>query len=242
MVRQGCHFGEWLQGRLGPDGPVALVTLLPQALAGGPGPRPLVTARLSPAPRLAWAAPGQGALPARRLHRLLESLGLPAPPARLLLRLPFAPGLGTGMSTASLLAAARLLAPGLSPRALAAACLAAEGASDPLMHPRPDRLLWASRQGRVLAPCRRRPARIFWAASSARRSRPGPPIPAMPTSRTWWRPGPARPALPPAPRFPRKAPGAALPCAAPQATPPPPLPATWARWAGPPRIPAPRGP
>lgn len=152
MVRQGCHFGEWLQGRLGPGGPVVLVTLLPQALAGGPDPRPVVTARLAAAPRLAWAARGQGALPPLRLHLLLAALGLPAPPARLLLHLPFAPGLGTGMSTASLLAAARLLAPGLPPRALAEACLAAEGASDPLMHPRPDRLLWASRQGRALAP------------------------------------------------------------------------------------------
>lgn len=122
---------------------MVLVTLVPDAIA--------LTARADPAPRLFWAAAGQGALPVTRLARLLAALGAAAP-ARLALRLPFAPGLGTGMSTASLLAAARLLVPGASPADLAAACLWAEGACDPLMFPRPDGLLWASREARVIGP------------------------------------------------------------------------------------------
>nr|WP_232843811.1 propanediol utilization protein [Rhodobacter amnigenus] len=93
---------------------------------------------------------GHGNLPpavlARFAHALGRSLG-----GRVQLRLPYPPGLGTGMSTAGLLAIARLTAGAQSPLALARACVAAEGASDPLMFRNPGRLLWAPRLGRELA-------------------------------------------------------------------------------------------
>ncbi|MFN7223039.1 MAG: propanediol utilization protein [Paracoccaceae bacterium] len=140
-VSQICHFGEWLQGRLGPDGPVALVTLVPESV------------RLR-ALRLPYAGCGlagmPGAVTALVLRGFLRSLGLPDQ-GRFVLRPPFAPGLGTGMSTASLVATARLAGFRGEPSVLARACIAVEGASDPLMFARPDRLLWASRQGRILA-------------------------------------------------------------------------------------------
>lgn len=137
-----CHFGEWLQGRWGGTGPLALITLMPDDLC--------VTARHRPARSLVCHAVGHGALPARSLVALHRSLHLPMR-GRTETRLPFAPGLGTGMSTASLIAHARLAGYAGPPLALARATIAAEGASDPLMFDKPDQIIWASRQGRVLA-------------------------------------------------------------------------------------------
>ncbi|MCA0943091.1 propanediol utilization protein [Salipiger pacificus] len=124
------HFGEWLQGRIGEDGPVALVTVR--------------------CPALTVSAPGEGELPFTRdqLARFAAWLGI-AP------RFPgttrTAPlGGGAGTSSATLIALARAAGATASAETLAAACLAIEGASDPLMFARPDALLWASREGRIL--------------------------------------------------------------------------------------------
>ncbi|MBS0123999.1 propanediol utilization protein [Thetidibacter halocola] len=124
------HFGEWLQGRLGPQGPVALVTVACPALrvrAGG-----------TPPP-----------LPPETLARFCRALDLPSD------RLPglamdMPPGGGAGASTAALVAIARLMGFAGTTEALVAACIGAEGASDPLMLPRPDAVLWASRTGRIV--------------------------------------------------------------------------------------------
>ncbi len=132
------HFGEWLQGRLGPDGPVALVTL-PCAAVG-------VAATLS-------ARPGRGLRlrggEADAVARLLAGLGVGLE-GEVTLRPRAAPGLGTGVSTASLVAVARLAGWRGPVLTLARACVRAEGASDPLMFADPARVLWASRAGRVL--------------------------------------------------------------------------------------------
>lgn len=133
-----CHFGEWLQGRLGPEGPLALVTLVPKGVG--------LTAWHRPARGLFSHAMGYGALSPAILARFGQALG-GQPQGRILLRLPYPPGMGTGMSTAGLLAVAGA---GFSPEILARACIAAEGASDPLMHPAPAQRLWAPREGRVL--------------------------------------------------------------------------------------------
>lgn len=127
------HFGEWLQGRIGPNGPVALVTLA--------------------CPVLSVRAPGRGLrLPEMfsdaQLARFRNALGIAAPWPELGCDIP--PGAGAGASTACLVAAARGAGFDGSDAALARACLAAEGASDPLMFGAADRLLWASRAGRVL--------------------------------------------------------------------------------------------
>lgn len=128
------HFGEWIQGRLGPDGPVVLVTLACAALcARAPGtrlrPRDLVgSARLD-----AFAA----ALGIER--RDFPDLDCDMPL-----------GAGAGASTACLVAAARALGFRGTPETLARACLAFEGASDPLMYDVPDSLLWASRRAEVV--------------------------------------------------------------------------------------------
>lgn len=140
------HFGELLQGRLGPDGPLALVTLPAPALA--------VTAELRPGPFRLHCAGGRFLLRAQAaaLHRAVA--GGP-PRGRLLMRSDMPPGGGAGSSTAALLAAAavyaaaRGLPPG-PPERLAQLCLGIEGATDPLMHPEPGRLLWAPREARVL--------------------------------------------------------------------------------------------
>lgn len=140
------HFGEWLQGRAGPAGPVALITLACPTKGGhvtvsGNGP---------------FQLSGAAAADAHAARLCLEALGLRAQgQVRLSHDLP--PGGGAGMSTATLIALARAAAraqgqPPPTAQALARGCLAAEGALDPLMLARPDAVLWASRQGRVIRP------------------------------------------------------------------------------------------
>ncbi len=130
--------GELVQGRLGPAGPVALITLPCPVLAAKawrrPGPFHLHQ------PGGAVLRPAQGA-------EVLRRLGLPVA-GRFVLRSGLPPGGGAGASTAALVALAR--AAGADEAGIAGACLAVEGASDPLMFAAPERVLWASRQGRLL--------------------------------------------------------------------------------------------
>lgn len=134
-VRVEGHFGELLQGRLGPKGPVVLVTL--------------------PCPALAVAATPSsvrdphGLLPAPRARALLDRLGLREPPPYALTAM-MPRGGGAGASTAALVALARFAGSDHAPGRLARACVAVEGASDPLMFPAPERLLWASRQAETI--------------------------------------------------------------------------------------------
>ncbi|PZX42179.1 uncharacterized protein involved in propanediol utilization [Roseinatronobacter thiooxidans] len=138
-VRVDGHFGEYLQGRLGPDGPVVLVTL-PCPLTG-------VIGTHHPA-RHGLKLAGAG-LSVPQVQRFIASLrGRLTGHVRLRARM--AAGLGTGVSTARLVALARLSGWDGPPEVLARACIAVEGASDPLMFAAPERLLWASRQGRAL--------------------------------------------------------------------------------------------
>ena len=133
------HFGELMQGRIGPDGPVALITLPCETLA--------VHGQAGPARGLRLHDPARLIRPGGA-RRLLAMLGHDR--GRFALRATMPPGGGAGASTAALVALARLAAPDVPPRVLARACLAIEGASDPLMFPAPARLLWASRRGDVL--------------------------------------------------------------------------------------------
>jgi hypothetical protein len=132
------HFGEWLQGRLGPGGPVALVTLA----------CPVRGARASVAPDAELVvAGGAGLLTPERCARFLAALGLPAA-GRVRLRADLPPGGGAGMSTAALVALAR--AAGGAEAGIAQACRAVEGATDPLMLDAPDAVLWAPRRAQAL--------------------------------------------------------------------------------------------
>lgn len=134
------HFGEFLQGRLGPDGPVVVVTL--------PCPAASVAARVSPAAGLAIHGGGQRLLTPDHARRFLARLGLPAR-GRVTLRATMPVGGGAGASTAALVALARAMGHDDSAVSLAMAAIATEGASDPLMFAAPERLLWASREGRT---------------------------------------------------------------------------------------------
>lgn len=134
------HFGEWLQGRLGPSGPVALITLACPALH--------VTAERLADGEFGLCQQAPPILPEARARKFLSDLGLPwRGHYRLHANMPA--GGGAGSSTAALLALAR--AAGHDGRGLAPACIAAEGASDPLMLEAPDAVLWAPREGKVLA-------------------------------------------------------------------------------------------
>lgn len=130
-IRVAGHFGEWLQGRLGPEGPLVLVTVACPALG----------VRVCEA--------GGSLLPGPVRERFAAALGRPLSAARLSADMP--PGGGAGASTAALLALARASGVAMPPARLARACLAAEGATDPLMHDAPDALLWAPREARALS-------------------------------------------------------------------------------------------
>ncbi|MFZ5964824.1 hypothetical protein ACOXXX_17915 [Thalassococcus sp. BH17M4-6] len=127
------HFGEWLQGRLGADGPLALVTVACPALQVRTGPGPASVPLFD----------------AAQLARFAADLGLrdPAWPT-LQYDMPF--GCGAGASTATLVALARWASFSGTDAELARACVRVEGATDPLMLPAPDSVLWAPREGRSL--------------------------------------------------------------------------------------------
>ena len=153
--------GELLQGRLGAQGPVALITLPCPPLC-------LQVQRFEGGFHLhhshyhishqhgAHLPAGAAALALRRPRAaaLLRQLNLRVA-GRYLLRSDLPVGGGAGASTAALVALARAAAAAegrvIDPEVLARATVAVEGASDPLMFTRPERLLWASRRGRVLA-------------------------------------------------------------------------------------------
>lgn len=141
-VQVAGHFGEWMQGRLGADGPVVLITL-PCAVLG-------VTARPDPHGRKLLGAGLDSPQGAAAAARFMADLGIDLAKGAHLTASVEA-GLGTGVSTATLLALARLANWRGRASVLARACLQAEGASDPLMSQSPARLLWASREGRVVA-------------------------------------------------------------------------------------------
>lgn len=156
------HFGELIQGRLGPSGPLALITL--------PCPALVARVRLAPGP-MALRDPA-GLIPRRHAAALLragagagaregagEREGPPRRTARgrATIAADMPPGGGAGSSTAARLAllAAAARSAGCeapSPETAARLCLAQEGATDPLMFAAPAERLWAPREARALAP------------------------------------------------------------------------------------------
>ncbi|WP_045390508.1 hypothetical protein [Falsirhodobacter sp. alg1] len=128
------HFGEFMQGRLGPDGPVVLITL--------PCPNVGVTLVRRAGP---FALHGSRIIAPRTARTVLNATGQPL--GQLHLRATMPVGGGAGSSTAAILA----LAGKQTPEFLAALCLSLEGAVDPLMYAAPEQLLWASRHGAIMA-------------------------------------------------------------------------------------------
>ena len=138
--RVAGHFGELMQGRVGPQGPLALISLPCPVLA--------VTAWGRPGRHLALH--GAAVLSTDRARRFLHLLRLPFR-APVLLRSDMVAGGGAGSSTAALVALARVAGWRGDPLDLARACLKTEDATDPLMFARAERLLWASRRAEALA-------------------------------------------------------------------------------------------
>lgn len=142
MIRVAGHFGELMQGRIGPDGPVALISLPCPALG--------VVARHRIGAGLSINDAGKGILSPDRAQNFLRHLDRSlSGQITLLAEMPV--GGGAGASTAALVALAKLACYQGEPQTLAAACIASEGASDPLMFARPEQMLWASRLGKRLA-------------------------------------------------------------------------------------------
>lgn len=141
MIRVEGHFGELMQGRLGPSGPVVLLSLPCPALA--------VTGSVQRGTGLALHGSGQRLVTPARARRFLHDLGYPLT-GRVILRARMPAGGGAGASTASLTALARL-AGATDPDHIAIACLRSEGATDPLMFPDATQRLWASRSAETVS-------------------------------------------------------------------------------------------
>lgn len=131
-IRVAGHFGEFFQGRIGPEGPVVLVTV-PCATLG-------VEAEVE-----AGAFAVEGPVDGDVARGFLEALG-DLPHLRITLSAGAPAGAGAGMSTASLLALAQAAGLAVDTTAL----VKAEGAVDPLMLEAPGEVLWASREARVV--------------------------------------------------------------------------------------------
>lgn len=133
------HFGEWLQGTIGPEPTLVLVTL------GCPTTGVRVNARPSDALCIRQNRP---VLTPEMCRHLLDRLGVGSA-YDLTIEVDLPPGAGAGMSTAALVALARAV--GADETRIASACVAVEGASDPTMQALPDGVLWAPRQALSLA-------------------------------------------------------------------------------------------
>lgn len=130
-IRVAGHFGEFLQGRLGPDGPVGLVTV-PCAALGAE----------------AVAEPGRFSVAGsseKAAQQLFDATG-GVPDMRFRVTCDAPLGAGAGMSTAALMAVAQAAGRSVTAQDLQAV----EGAVDPLMLDDPGAVLWASREARVL--------------------------------------------------------------------------------------------
>lgn len=140
-IRVAGHFGELLQGRIGPNGPVALLTL-PCCVLG-------VSATLTAGQGMTLTDASAPIMSMDCARNLLDVLDLSIS-GTLDFQSEMPPGGGAGVSTAALVALAHLAGWQGVAMDLARACIAVEGASDPLMLPNPDQILWASRQGDIL--------------------------------------------------------------------------------------------
>lgn len=136
------HCGELLQGRLGPEGPVVLVSL--------PAPPLTLNVTKRRAGRFGLHQPQGRSLSALRIAQLFKALRLQRSGGFTLHR-QMESGAGCGSSTAALLAMARAAGSDLPAEDIARILWQIEGASDPLMYAAPERLLWASREGRIIA-------------------------------------------------------------------------------------------
>lgn len=139
-VRITGHLGELLQGRIGPSGPVALITL--------PAPGLWVEATCLPGP-FQLHQPDSKVISRSFFRSLCRALKRPLT-GRWLIRAHMPVAAGAGSSTAALLAISKILRPDLSRQELEKTCLSIEHASDPLLAPAPERMLWASREARVI--------------------------------------------------------------------------------------------
>lgn len=153
-ARVSGHFGEFLQGKLGPAGPLALVTV-PCATVG-------VRAHVVRSGPFRLYGGQEVGLSPERARLVLDALGLPHP-GPTILKPTYPAGYGTGVSTAAILA----LIKGASEAAgrplptvgdLAKTCHQIEGATDPLMMTYPANWLWASRLGQPHGTLARLPA------------------------------------------------------------------------------------
>ncbi len=143
-VKVAGHFGELVQGRFGPDGPVVLVTLRRERLLN------CVTYTPSSGPLVIDAEPQE--MIREVATKMLAQFSGNDVGGTLVCERAVTPGHGTGSSTADLLGTIRAISSAfelqLSPEHEAALCLEVEGAVDPLMFDRPT--IFASRGGRVL--------------------------------------------------------------------------------------------
>ena len=135
------HFGEWMQGRLGQDGPIALISV----------PCPLFHCDVTVEDAEVTSFHGLGiTLNVEQMEALLGCIDLHMP-KRVTVQSSIPVRAGLGASTASILSVLRALTKdALSMEQAAKICVDVEGATDPLMHEQFDRLLWASRSATIV--------------------------------------------------------------------------------------------
>ncbi|MEM9012015.1 MAG: propanediol utilization protein [Pseudomonadota bacterium] len=143
-ARVACHLGELVQGRLGPSGPVALVTL----------PCPALSVRAHFVPSERDGLHTEDPLARRVAEAAAHHLDQPHLSGNLTVAAEAPMGGGAGVSTATGLATLRAIARSIGATLTAeeesALLLSIEGATDPLAFPATPPRLWAPREARTL--------------------------------------------------------------------------------------------
>jgi hypothetical protein len=134
------HFGEFIQGRFDPNGPLVLITV--------PNANRKVRVEYAPGP-FKVEQNGTRSYPKEVVSKIFSVLNH-AHEGQFKVNIDMPEGCGLGSSTAARIAFLLSINPDLSPEFLAQSCIADEGASDPIMFSKPEKLLWAPRQGKII--------------------------------------------------------------------------------------------
>lgn len=134
------HFGEFIQGRLGVNEPIVLITV--------PSNQYKVKVIYTKGD-FKVEQKGTHFYTSSVIFDLVKTAKLSIH-GNIHINLSMPEACGVGSSTATRVAVLRAIKPNISMKTLVDACIKHEGASDPIMYKVPERLLWAPRTGKVL--------------------------------------------------------------------------------------------
>ena len=134
------HFGEFIQGKLGVNEPLVLVTI----------PSRFYKVQVTYTKGSFEVVQNGTSFYNRTVVSELANLANARLNGRITICLSMPEACGLGSSTATRVGILRAIRPSISVNSIVSICLKHERASDPIMYKSPERLLWAPREGKII--------------------------------------------------------------------------------------------